>query len=44
MGLLTRRQDELGKNMEETFQIPDLDDDNSAKTFLTRKNKDTNTK
>ncbi|MBM7618086.1 hypothetical protein JOC36_001686 [Weissella uvarum] len=40
MGLLTRRQDELGKNMEETFTIPDLDSDDSAKDFLNKKNTD----
>lgn len=39
MGLLTRRKDELGKKMDSTFQIPDLDDDNNAKDFLNKKNK-----
>jgi hypothetical protein len=39
MGLLTRRKDELGKKMDATFQIPDLDDDNNAKDFLNKKNK-----
>ncbi|SUP61355.1 Uncharacterised protein [Weissella viridescens] len=41
MGLLTRRKDELGKKMDATFQIPDLDDDNNAKDFLNKKIKQT---